>query len=106
MREQAAEALAHTQEAGELITHLGGHPFLAIGPLLETEKHDINEILRESMEHEHGALKTYRELLDLVEGHSVLLEDYARRMITEGEMHQGKVDKMLRKPGDLASVSG
>jgi bacterioferritin len=74
--------------------------------LLETEKHDISEILRESLEHEHGAMETYRELLDLVEGRSVLLEDYARRMITEEEMHQGEVDKMLRKPGDLASVSG
>ena len=79
-------------------------PSLAIGPLLETEKHDISEILRESLAHEHDALETYRELLTLVEGRSVLLEDYARRMITEEEMHQGAVDKMLRQPGDLASV--
>ncbi len=106
MREQANEGLRHAQEAGELITHLGGHPSLAIGPLLETHKHDIGDILRESLAHEGEALSTYKELLSLVEGKSVLLEDYARRMITEEEMHQGEVDKMLRKPGDLASVSG
>ncbi|RME32360.1 MAG: bacterioferritin, partial [Gammaproteobacteria bacterium] len=41
MRGQAEESLAHAQRAGELITHLGGHPSLAIGPLLETHKHDI-----------------------------------------------------------------
>jgi bacterioferritin len=33
---QASESLMHCQEAGELITHLGSHPSLAIGELLET----------------------------------------------------------------------
>ncbi len=102
MKEQAEEALAHAREAGELITHLGGHPSLGIGPLLETHKHDIGDILRESLEHERKSLEIYRELLAEVEGKSVLLEEYARRMIAAEEMHQGEVDKMLRKPGDLA----
>jgi bacterioferritin len=106
MREQADESLAHAREAGELITHLGGHPSLAIGPLLETHQHDISEILRESLTHESETLTVYRELLALVEGRSVLLEDYARRMLTQEEMHQGEVDKMLRKPGELVSYSG
>ena len=47
LREQAAEALTHAQAAGELITQFGEHPSLAIGPLLETHKHDIGDILRE-----------------------------------------------------------
>ncbi len=102
MKEQADEALAHAREAGELITHLGGHPSLGIGPLLETHKHDIGDILRESLEHERKSLEIYRELLAEVAGKSVLLEEYARRMIAAEEMHQGEVDKMLRKPGDLA----
>jgi bacterioferritin len=101
MREQAQESLRHAQEAGELITHLGAHPSLAIGPLLESEKHDIGDILRESLAHERHTLETYQKLLGWVEGHSILLEEYARRMITEEEMHQGEVDKMLRKPGDV-----
>lgn len=106
MREQAVQSLGHAQEAGELITHLGGHPSLAIGPLLETEQHHIGDILRESLSHEKSALQTYHELLTLVAGHSVLLEDYARRMINEEEMHQGEVDKMLRSPGEIQAFSG
>ena len=77
--------LAHAHQAGELITHLGGHPSLSIGPLLETHKHDIGDILRESLEHEAAALQLYRDLLKEVEGVSVMLEEYARNMIyTEG----------------------
>ncbi len=105
MRKQADESLLHAQEAGELITHLGEHPSLAIGPLLETYKHDIGDILRESLKHEHEALNAYRALLEEVEGRSTLLEEYARRMISQEEMHQGEVDKMLRRPGEVAAYS-
>ncbi|BCX82772.1 bacterioferritin [Methylomarinovum caldicuralii] len=101
MESQAQESLVHAREAGELITHLGGHPSLGIGPLLETHKHDIGDILRESLEHEQATLAVYRELLQRVEGKSILLEDYARRMVAAEELHQGEVDKMLRKPGEL-----
>ena len=48
MQAQADESLGHAREAGELITHLGEHPSLSIGPLLETQQHDIGDILRES----------------------------------------------------------
>jgi len=105
LQEQAGESLAHAREAGEMVTHLGGHPSLAIGPLLETYKHDIGDILRESLEHEHTALDTYKELLFLVKDKSILLEEYARRMISEEEIHQGAVDKMLRKSGAVEAVS-
>jgi bacterioferritin len=105
MQQQADESMVHARQAGELITHLGEHPSLSIGPLLETHKHDIGDILRESLEHERGALAVYRDLMKLVEGKSVLLEEYARRMIAEEEMHQGEVDKMLRRPGDVGVYS-
>lgn len=105
MEEQATESLGHAKEAGELITHLGGHPSLAIGNLLETHKHDIADILRESLVHEGEAFRAYQQLLELVQGKTVLLEEYARRLIAEEEMHQGEVDKMLRNPGDIESIS-
>ena len=101
LREQATESLLHANEAGEMITALGEHPSLAIGPLLETYKHDIDDVLRESLENERLAVKYYQELLKLVEGQSVLLEEYARRMVAEEEMHMSEVDKMLRKPGEI-----
>jgi len=103
LREQAAEGLLHAQEAGELVTSLGGHPSLGIGELLETYRHDIGDILRESLEHEAEALRLYEQLLDLVAGRSVMLEDYARRLIAEEERHADAVDKMLRQPGTLAA---
>ena len=102
LRAQAEEGLGHAQQAGELITNLGEHPSLSIGPLLETHNHDIGAILRESMEHEQRTLELYGELLTLAEaGKSVMLEEYARAMIQAEEMHLGEVDKMLRKPGDI-----
>lgn len=101
LREQAAESLMHAQQAGEIITSLGEHPSLGIGPLLETHKHDIGDILRESLDHERAGIKLYRDLLALVEGKSVWLEEYARQMISQEETHAFEVDKMLRRPGDL-----
>jgi len=101
LRDQATESLDHANKAGEVITNLGGHPSLAIGPLLETANHDIGDILRESLDHEMSALNSYKDLLKLVEGHSVMLEEYAREMIYNEELHLGEVDKMLRNPGDM-----
>lgn len=101
LRGQATESLAHAQAAGELITQLGEHPSLAIGPLLETHQHDIGDILRESLQHEREALALYYKLLKQVEGKSVQLEEYARAMIMQEEQHLGEVDKMLRRPGDI-----
>jgi bacterioferritin len=102
MKGNASEGLAHAQRAGEMVTLLGGHPSLKIGALLETEQHDIGAILRESLEHEQAALNAYYELLKLAEaGESVLLEEYAREMIVEEELHLDEVNKMLRRPGDV-----
>lgn len=100
MRGQATESLGHANQAGELITHLGSHPSLGIGSLLETHRHDIGDILRESLDHEMLALTAYNDLLDLVNGRNVLLEEYARRLIAQEEMHLGEVRKMLKKPDD------
>ena len=72
LKSNAEEGLQHAQKAGELVTLLGGHPSLKIGPLLETEKHDIGDILRESLEHEKSALACYYDLLKIAEGSSVL----------------------------------
>lgn len=95
------ESLAHANKAGELVTMLGGHPSLKIGSLLETHKHDIGDILRESLEQEQSTLEAYYELFRLTEGKSVVLEEYAREMISLEEMHLDEVNKMLRKPGDI-----
>ena len=99
LRGQATESLDHATQAGELIAQLGEHPSLAMGPLLETHKHDIGDILRESMQHERDALAHYYKLLEQVEGKSVQIEEYAREMIRTEEQHLGEVDKMLQEAG-------
>jgi bacterioferritin len=103
LREQAAESLTHAQQAGEMITHLGEYPSLAIGSLLDTHRTDTGTILRESLESEAQALTLYRTLLTVVEGRSVMLEEYARQMVQAEELHAGEVDKMLRAPGAVAA---
>src|SRR5690606_13539321 len=84
---EAEESLKHAQLAGELVTRLGGPPSLGIGPLLETQQHDIGQILRETLQAEHAALKLYYELLSMVQGESVALEEYARDLIRQEEEH-------------------
>ncbi|HUM92212.1 MAG TPA: ferritin-like domain-containing protein, partial [Candidatus Competibacter sp.] len=102
---QADESLMHARQAGELITSLGGHPSLGIGPLLETHRHDIGDILRESLAHEKEALKAYYDLLDCVKDNDVRLEEYARTLIAEELTHQDEVDKMLRAPGQTRTAA-
>ncbi len=105
LREQASESLQHAQQVGEWITTLGAHPSLAIGALLDSHQHDIGAMLRESLAAESEGLELYRQLLKLAEDRSVALEEFARQMIQAEELHASEVDKMLRKPGDLAAVS-
>lgn len=106
LNQQAQEGLLHARKAGELVTLLGGHPSLAIGPLLEKHQHDtslacsvpIGEILMESLAYENESLKLYYQLLELAQGKSVLLEEYARGQIVAEEMHANAVRKTLRQP--------
>jgi bacterioferritin len=101
----ATESLGHAKRAGEFVTMLGGHPSLKIGTLLETHQHDIGDILRESLDQESTTLAAYYDLLKLVEGNSVTLEEYAREMILLEETHLDEVNKMLRKPGEIEPFS-
>src|ERR1700757_451597 len=99
LRSQADEAQAHAVQAGEHITNLGGHPSLKIGSLLETHKHNVDEILREALAHEQEGLEEYRKLLDQVAGRSIMLEEYARTQIAAEEAHLADIGQMIRKPG-------
>jgi len=104
LEQQATESIAHARAAGELVTQLGAHPSLGIGPLLETQKHDIGDIMRESLGHEKKTLVLYEKLLELVKDDDVMLEEFAREHIYLERLHIGEVDKMLRRPGDIESI--
>ena len=96
-KEQANESLSHATLAGEHITGLGGHPPLNIKEIKETFKHNISEILKETLAHEKMAIKNYYELLQIIDGKSVYLEEYARSMIGQEELHFLEVEKMLKE---------
>ena len=93
---QASESLDHAQQAGELLTGLGGHPSQRIPKIDETNKHSINNLLNESLDHELKAITLYKELLNCSEGKSLYIEEYAREMIKQEEMHSIEIKKMLR----------
>ncbi len=96
LRQQAQESLAHAEAVGEHVTSLGEHPTLQISDLLETHKHSTEDILNECLEHEKEAIKSYYELLNNVEGGSIMLEEFARTQIAAEEMHEAELKKMLR----------
>lgn len=96
MQEQAAESLVHAQQAGEILTGLGGHPEQGISPIEESHDHSIEQILRESIAHERHALDLYRQLLAIVDGQSIYLEEYARSQIGAEELHVIEMNKLLR----------
>ena len=96
MQSQAAESLQHAQQAGEILTGLGGHPDQGISPIEETHQHAITDLLKEALAHEQAALDLYKELLSVVADASVYLEEYARGMIGQEELHTMELQKMLR----------
>jgi bacterioferritin len=93
---QATESLLHAQQAGEILTGLEGHPSQKIAPIEETYKHSIKDLLEESLNHEKKALKKDKSLLEVVTDSSVYLEEYARTLIGQEELHQVELKKMLR----------
>ena len=106
-RSEADGSLGHARQAGEMLTHIGEHPSLAVGHLLlVTHKHDINQILEESLEAERTTLTLYKALLEEVQGRSTFLEEYARKRIFEEELHEGEVDTMRRHPGAIKPFAG
>lgn len=96
MKSQAIESLQHAQQVGEILTGFGGHASTAISPIEETHNHSITQILEESLAHELAAVNLYRDLLAVVEGRSIFLEEYTRTQIATEEEHQLELRKMLR----------
>ena len=96
MKAQADESLLHAQQVGEILTGLNGHPSQKISTIEESNQHSINAILKESLEHELRALSLYKTLLKEVEEASIYLEEFARTMIGQEELHTMELKKMLR----------
>jgi bacterioferritin len=86
----------HATQAGEHITALGGEPSLGIGELVGTHHREIDAMMQEMLVHEQKGVDLYRQLLEIVSGRSIGLEEYARTMIRDEELHISEIRKMLR----------
>ena len=97
LRENATESLTHAQEAGEMIMRLHKRPALGIAPLPTTRHNTIDEIITESVQREEAGVQLYRDLLALVKEKSVVLEEYAQRMVAAEAVHIREMELMLMK---------
>src|SRR5205823_9083293 len=80
LRDNALESLAHAHEAGQMIMRLHKRPSLGIAELPITQHNTIDKILTESIQREQDGVQLYRELLALIKGKSVVLEEYTTRV--------------------------
>jgi bacterioferritin len=94
LRDNASESLAHAQEAGQMIMRLHKRPALGIAALPTTHHNTIDEILAESIQREEAGVELYRELLALVKDKSVVLEEYATRLVSAEAVHLREMELM------------
>ncbi len=98
-RDQAQESTAHTVAVGEWITSFGGHPPMVSAKVEESNKHGVDQILKESLNFEKDTLDLYKELAKVaVECDDMALEEFARGQVLAETNHIQEVQKMLIKP--------
>jgi bacterioferritin len=95
-RDNAVENMQHAIEVGEKITSLGGHPPVVSADVEETNLHNVDQLLTESLKHEERGLALYKRLVGLA-GDDVALEEMARQFVRTETEHQDEIKKMLRK---------
>ena len=97
MRQQATESLTHAQGAGDMILRLEGRPDMGIAPLPKTHHSTIDQILNEAVVREQDGVDLYRKLHAMIKDKSIVLEEYASRMVAAESMHVSEMRMMLRK---------
>jgi bacterioferritin len=100
MRDQANESLCHAATLGEEVTNFGERVSLGIGELVGVHHDTVDEMMQEMLFHERRGITRYQQLLSLVEGRDVSLEELARQMIRSEQLHVAEIEKMLRRRGD------
>jgi bacterioferritin len=93
-KEQASESLTHAQKVGEILTSLSGQYNLAFASI-DIQKQSMKELLAASWQHETKALELYNQLLGIVSGKNVYIEEFVRNMIAEEGDHSLELKNML-----------
>ncbi len=94
-RDQANESMLHSIVIGEKITSLGGHPPVITSVIEETNQHNVQKLLEESLVHEKVSLALYHDLVK-ASGGDIALEELARQLLREETEHIEEVQKMLK----------
>ena len=98
-RDNAKEAMDHAIEIGEKMTSLGGHPPMVAAKVEETNLHNIQQLLEESLKFEEEAIVSYKKLVNVAaELGDIALEEMARTFVKTEIEHADEVRKMMRKP--------
>ena len=95
-RDQAQEATDHAIIIGEKITSLGGHPPVISAKVEEHNKHNVDQILKESLHYEEETLELYKKLVRAA-GDDIALEELARGFVKAETEHVDEVKKMIRR---------
>ncbi len=96
-RDQASEGMTHAVLVGEKITALGGHPSVTVQPVPESNKHNVIDLLKESLKFERETIELYKNLLTTIEN-DIAFEEMVRGLIAEEIAHIEEVEKMCRTP--------
>lgn len=96
-RDQASEGMAHAVLIGEKITAFGGHPSVTVRPVPETNKHNVIDMLKESLTFERETIQLYKDLLPTIVD-DVAFEEMIRGLIEQEVAHIEEVEKMCRGP--------
>jgi bacterioferritin len=94
-RDQANESQAHAIIIGEKITSFGGHPPIVSASIEESNRHNVHELLQESLSFELAGLDLYKQLVKLA-GDDIALEELARDFVRQETEHLDEVRKMLK----------
>jgi bacterioferritin len=69
-----------------------------LASVLPTTRHNtIDEIITEAVQREEAGVELYRDLLSLVKDKSVVLGEYATRMVAAEAVHIREMELMLMK---------
>jgi bacterioferritin len=97
-RDQAQEAIDHAVIIGEKITSMDGHPPLVFPKVEESNNHNVDHILKESLHFEEEALALYKQLVVIAsENGDIALEELARSFVRNESDHTDEVRKMLKR---------
>ncbi len=97
MKAQAAESLLHAQQAGEILTGLGGHPDQGIAADRGVARpRDRGDPARVDRPRTSSARPVPPAARRSTEGTSIYLEEYARGQIGQEELHVIEMNKLLR----------